>query len=65
MPILEEENCHILSEILSQFNRGVPTDNKSALVQVMGWCQIDAKFLPEPMMVYFYDAYKHHPASIC
>ena len=57
-----ESDCHIPSEISSHFNPERLIDNKSALIQVMGWCQIDAK--PEPMMAYFNDVYKHHPASV-
>ena len=38
----------------------VPTDNKSALLQVMVWCQTGAKLLPEPMMTQFADTCMHH-----
>ena len=34
-----------------------PIDYKSALVQVIGWCQIDNKPLPEPMITRFTDTY--------
>ena len=37
-----------------------PIDNKSALVQVMAWCQTGDKPLPEPMMTQFIDAYMRH-----
>ena len=35
-------------------------DNKSALVQVMAWCQTGNKPLPEPMLTQFTDAYMWH-----
>ena len=35
-------------------------DNKSALAQVMAWCQTGVKPLPEPMLTQFTDAYMHH-----
>ena len=34
-----------------------PIDNKLALVQVMAWCQIGDKPLPEPRMTQFIDRY--------
>ena len=34
-----------------------PTVNKSALVQVMAWCQTGTKPLPEPMMNLSTDVY--------
>ena len=37
-----------------------PIDTKSALVQVMAWCQIDDKPLPGPVMTQFMDAYIWH-----
>ena len=37
-----------------------PIDNKTALVQVMTWCQTGAKPLPEPMMTQLTDAYMWH-----
>ena len=37
-----------------------PFDNKSALVQVMAWCQTGNEPLPEPMMTQFIDAYTRH-----
>ena len=33
-------------------------DNKSALVQVMSWCQTGANPFPEAMVTQFTDAYK-------
>ena len=41
-----------------------PIDNKSALVQVMAWCQTGAKPLPKPIMTQFNDAYMRHLASL-
>ena len=35
-------------------------DNKSALVQVMAWCQAGNKPLPEPMLTQFTEAYMWH-----
>ena len=37
-----------------------PTDNKSALVQVMAWSRTGDKPLPEPMRNRFSDAYMRH-----
>ena len=37
-----------------------PTDNKSALVQVMAWSRTGDKPLPEPMRTRFTDAYMRH-----
>ena len=37
-----------------------PIDNKSALVQVMAWCQTGNKPLPEAMMTQFTDEYMQH-----
>ena len=36
-----------------------PLNNKSALVQVMDWCRIDDKPLPEPMLTQFTDIYTY------
>ena len=36
-----------------------PVDYKSALVQIMAWCQAGNKPLSEPMMALFADAYIH------
>ena len=33
----------------------VPLKNKSALAQVMAWCQTGTKPLPEPMMTHITD----------
>ena len=37
-----------------------PIDSKPALVQVMSWCQIGDKPLPEPMFAPFTDEYMWH-----
>ena len=38
--------------------------NKTVLVQIMAWCRIGKKSLPEPMMVVFAAAYMRHSASL-
>ena len=39
---------------------GVSNDNKSALAQVMAWCQTSDKPLPEQMLTQFTDVYVWH-----
>ena len=41
-----------------------PTDNNSALFQVMAWQWIGDKSLPEPMVTQLTDAYMRHQASL-
>ena len=41
-----------------------PIDHKSVLIQVMAWCQTDAKTLPEAMMTTFIDAFMSHQDSM-
>ena len=41
-----------------------PTDNKSALVQVMSLRRTGDKPLPEPMTTYFTDAYMRHKGGV-
>ena len=55
--IFFNENNRILIKIILKFVPRSPTDNKPALVQVMAWCRIGDKPLPEPMMDQFTDAY--------
>ena len=54
--------CNILNEnvwseitILLKVAPLCPIDNKSALVQLMAWCQTGDKPLAEPMMTLYYD----------
>ena len=56
--ILLNGNCYISFQISLRLD---PIDSKSALVQVLVWCQIGDKPLHEPMMT---DAYMRHPASM-
>ena len=49
--IFMKENLGILIKISLKFVPEVPFDNKSALDQVMAWCQTGTKPLPEPMMI--------------
>ena len=55
--IFLNENDRILIQISLQFVPKSPIDNKPALVQVMAWCQIGDKPLPEPVRAQFIDAY--------
>ena len=50
------ENFFILIKFSLKFVHKDPTDNKSALVQVMAWCLNGTKPLPEPMTTQFTDA---------
>ena len=47
-------------QILLKFVPSSAFDNNPALVQVMAWCRIDDKPLPELMMTQFTDAYMRH-----
>ena len=58
--ILMNENDVIPIHILMKFVPRSPIDNKPAFVQVMAWCRIGGKPLPEPMMTQFSDAYMRH-----
>ena len=51
------ENDRIPIQISLKFVPRSPTDNKSALVQVMDWRRIGDKPLPESMMTQFTDTY--------
>ena len=54
------ENIIISIQISLKFVPYSPVDNKSALVQVMAWCQTGNKPLPEAMMTQFTDVYMRH-----
>ena len=56
---MNEKFC-ILITISVKFVPKGPIDNKSALVQVMAWCLLDAKPLLEPMETQFTDTYMQH-----
>ena len=58
--IFLNENYIIPIQISLKFVPRSPIDNKLALVQVMAWCQIGGKPLPEPVMAQFTDAYMRH-----
>ena len=58
--IFLNENGRISIQISLKFVPKSPTDNKPALVQVMAWCWIGDKPLPEPMMTQFTDTYMRH-----
>ena len=58
--IFLNENDRILTQISLKFVPRSQIDNKSALVQVMAWCQTGNKPLPEPMMTQFTDAFMWH-----
>ena len=58
--IFLNENDRISIIILLKFVPRSPIDIKPALVQVMAWCWIGDKPLPEPMMPQFTDAYMRH-----
>ena len=53
---LNEKFC-ILIRISLKFVPKDPNDNKWVLVQVMAWCRIGHKPLPESMLIQFTDAY--------
>ena len=48
--IFLNESVRIFIQISLKFVPKGPIDNKSALVQVMAWCRIGNKPLPEAMM---------------
>ena len=56
--IFLNENDRI--QISLKFVPMIPINNKPALVQVMAWCRIGDKPLPELMMTQFIDAYMRH-----
>ena len=54
------EKFYILIKILLKFVSKGLIDNKTALVQVMAWCQIGDKPLFEPMLTRLSDAHMWH-----
>ena len=54
--IFLNEDDRIWIEISQKFVPRSPIDNKPALVQVMAWCWIGDKPLPEPMMAQLTDS---------
>ena len=58
--IFLNENDRILTQISLKFVPRSEIDNKSALVQVMAWCQTGNKPLPEPMMTQYTDTFMWH-----
>ena len=54
------ENDRIRIKISLKFVHRSPIDNKPALVQVMGWCRIGDKPLPELVLTQSTDAYMRH-----
>ena len=55
--IFVNENDRIPIRMSLKFVPTSPVDNKPALVQVMAWCRIGDKPLPELMLTQFTDAY--------
>ena len=47
-------------QISLKFAPKSPTDNNSALAQVIAWRQTGDKPLPEPVLTQFIDAYMRH-----
>ena len=62
--IFLNENDRILIHISLKFVPRSPVDSKSALVQVMAWCRIGNKPLPESMMIRFTDTYMCHQGEM-
>ena len=62
--IFLNENVRISIQISLKFIPKGPTDNISALVQVMAWCRAGDKPLPEPMMTLFTNAYIRHKGEM-
>ena len=58
--ILLNENDRIPIQISLKFVPKSPIDNMAAMVQVMAWCRIGNKPLPEPMLTQFTDTYIRH-----
>ena len=54
------EKFGILIKISLEFVPLGPVDNKSTLVQVMAWCRVGDKPLPEPRLTLFTDTYMQH-----
>ena len=58
--IFLNKKFHILIWISLKIFLKIPIDNKLALDQVMPWCQISDKPLPEPLLTQFTDTYMQH-----
>ena len=58
--IFLNENYRIPIQVSLKFVLRSLIENKPALVQVMAWCQIGNKPLPEPMMTQLIDTYMCH-----
>ena len=58
------ENDRIPIQISLKFVPRSPINNKPALVQVMAWCWIGDKPLPEIMITQFIDAYMRIYAAL-
>ena len=58
--IFLNENLIISIQYSMKFVPKGPIDNKLALVQVMAWCRIGDKPLPEPMLSQYTDANMRH-----
>ena len=56
---MNEKFCILIQISLKFVPKGL-IDNKTALVQVMAWCQTGDKPLPEAMLIEFRDAYMRH-----
>ena len=56
---MNEKFCISIQISLKFIPRG-PSDNNSALVQVMAWRRTGDKLLSEPMLTQFTDAYMRH-----
>ena len=62
--IFFNENVRIFIQISLKFVPKGPIDNKSALVQVMAWCQTGNKPLPGPLLAQFTSTYVRHWGEI-
>ena len=63
---VNEKFCILGVKISLKFVPRGPIDNNQAqaLAQIMAWCRIGDKPLPEPMLTWFTDAYMRH-WSVC
>ena len=60
---LKDNSCISIKIALKSVRKG-SVDGKRSLVQVMAWCRIGNKPLPEPMVTQFIEAYVHHQVSV-
>ena len=60
---MEEQFCISIRISLKVGPKG-QSDNTSASVQVMAWCWIGDKPLPEPMLTQFTDTYKRYQGGM-